>query len=208
MNSDKINPAFFEIINNNAISPYKRHPSDIGFDVYLIERKSSYGSTTMFGTGLKIKPPKGYYFQMMARSSLHKSGYILATSTSIIDPEYRGELFVPLTRVDPNAKELDLPFQAVQLILTKAIYYDFINTESLEDTTRGSGGFGSTTTKNTRLNTIDEPNPNQVISEEYIHTYTSLSNNCFDAVPDVFDSNTSSIRKLLSSSVVQQWTNK
>jgi dUTP pyrophosphatase len=138
-------------LNPSAEVPYKERPSDIGFDVTLIGRTDNRTEDTthevgMFSTGLQIQPPAGYYFQVVARSSLHKAGYVLATGVSIIDPEYTGELLVPLIKFSDNAEDLELPFRAVQLVLCPAIYVIFNLTDTMPITDRGGQGFGSTGT--------------------------------------------------------------
>ncbi len=128
--------------------PHKTRASDIGWDITLIGRvdnraEDDISEVNMFNTGLQIAPPDGYYLEMVARSSLHKNGYTLVTGTSIIDPEYRGELIVPLFKFK-DVDDLELPFTAVQLILRKAIYAHVSHSAGLDLTSRGDKGFGST----------------------------------------------------------------
>ena len=132
-----------------AILPYKERDSDIGYDITLIGRtenraEDDMGAVGNFRTGLALTPPKGYFIEMVARSSLHKHGYMLATGVSIIDPEYTGELIVPLYKFKENAEDLEMPFRAVQLIVRPAIYAYLSMTKTLARTGRGAQGFGST----------------------------------------------------------------
>jgi dUTP pyrophosphatase len=127
--------------------PYKARTSDIGYDVTLIARQDGITEdtemrVTYFHTGIKITPPEGYYFEMMARSSLHKQGYILATGTSIIDPNYTGELLVPLLKFTAG-EDLQLPCRAVQLVLKPAVYAHLSKISKLQMTDRSDMGFGS-----------------------------------------------------------------
>ena len=69
---------------------------------------------------------------------------MLANSVGTVDPDYTGNLYIALAKINPDAPELELPFCKCQLILRKAIYADVIKVESLVDTDRGDGGFGST----------------------------------------------------------------
>lgn len=131
----------------NAENPYKERPSDVGLDVTLIGRtdnrsEDDTGEVNCFRTGIALTPPKGYYIEMVARSSLHKHGYMLATGTSIIDPEYTGELIVPLYKYK-EAEDLELPFRAVQLLVKPAVYAHISMVKSLGETDRGVMGFGS-----------------------------------------------------------------
>ena len=80
----------------------------------------------MFDTGICIQPPDGFYTEIVPRSSISKTGYILANSIGIIDPTYRGSLKIVLTKVDPTAQDLKLPFTKFQIILRQAFQADFI----------------------------------------------------------------------------------
>lgn len=135
-------------LHPNAIFPYRENNEDVGLDVTLIGRVDNRAEdeayhVNYFSTGIALKPPHGYYFEMFARSSLHKHGYMLATGTSIIDPGYRGELIVPLYKYQ-ESEDLELPFRAVQLILKPIVYAHMQSVKSLDSSTRGDNGFGST----------------------------------------------------------------
>jgi dUTP pyrophosphatase len=139
--------------SSDAILPRKTIESDAGFDLVLISLVSKPASTAqngvyMYDTGVVVCPPPGYYFDLVPRSSMIKSGYILANSVGVIDPSYRGSIKVPLIKIDPNAPDLQLPQRLVQLIPRKA-HYMYVE-ECASDLTlvcstmRGTGGFGST----------------------------------------------------------------
>ena len=115
------------------------------------------GHVNMFKTGLQLEPPQGFYFEMMARSSLHKAGYMLATGTSIIDPGYRGELLVPLYKFR-DGDDIELPMRAVQLVVKKAEkVLPYIVNAPLDGSSRGEGGFGSTGQRNNNSNQQQAP---------------------------------------------------
>lgn len=128
----------------------KSHASDVGYDIYIVDEKEDKkkGKLQVFGTGLKIEPPKGYYFDLVPRSSIVKTGYILANSVGIIDPDYRGEFMVPLLKIDSKAPDLaeQLPIRVAQLVLRKHEKCYFQNEDKLTKTERDSGRFGSTGT--------------------------------------------------------------
>lgn len=131
----------------DAVTPTRAHPTDIGYDLTVISVKTQMSSNTyLFDTGIAVRPPKGYYIEILPRSSLSKTGWVLSNSVGTIDPDYRGNLFVALTKVDKstNWNPYQLPFTKVQLILRKANQYNVKEVESLDETVRGDGGFGST----------------------------------------------------------------
>ena len=131
----------------NAVIPTKAHPSDTGYDLTLIRmsKDMSRGGQTiiMYDTGIAVCPPDGYYTEVVPRSSLSKTGYMLANSVGIIDASYRGSIKVVVTG-DNSLGGLSLPFKGFQLILRKLEEADVVEVDDLDVTVRGDGGFGST----------------------------------------------------------------
>ena len=129
----------------DAAAPTKVRQSDSGYDLTLVAQEKTWGDGyVMYDTGIKIQPEYGWYCEVVPRSSLAKSGYVLANSVGIIDQTYRGSIKVILKEVDPRAAKLALPCRAVQLI--PRIFTDcrMVEVAELDDTARGQGGFGST----------------------------------------------------------------
>lgn len=133
----------------NAIMPTKAHFSDVGFDLTLIRKSKEVGSrTTLFDTGLVLEIPFGFYAELVPRSSLSKTGYVLSNSVGIIDRSYRGNLLVSLTKVEEDKPDVVLPFRAVQLIFKRQewiplMFVPQVTPDATSKTTRGTGGFGS-----------------------------------------------------------------
>lgn len=128
----------------DAVKPLKVRESDVGFDITVIGLHKIVGDVYFYSTGISVKPPIGYYCEIVPRSSVSKTGFMLANSVGIIDPTYTGELFIALRKVDPKLPDLELPCRIGQLIPTKAYYPELVFVDSLSETNRGSGGFGST----------------------------------------------------------------
>lgn len=134
--------AKFVKTRSDAIVPTRAHFSDTGFDITILEPVKSYGNVTLYTTGIKVQPPHGYYFDLVARSSISKTGYTLANNVGIIDQNYRGEIMVALAKIDPDAENLKLPCKIAQLI--PRAWYNMIMEESqIDSTLRDDGGFGS-----------------------------------------------------------------
>jgi dUTP pyrophosphatase len=91
-----------------------------------------------------VAPPPGYHTEVVARSSLSKSGYILANAIGIIDNSYRGNIMVALRKVDHKAASIALPARVAQLIVRKTEDVELELVDELCITERGNGGFGST----------------------------------------------------------------
>ena len=131
--------------HENAIMPSRAHPLDIGLDLTAIKKhKTLPHGVIMYDTGIAVKPPEGYYIEILPRSSISKTGWMLANSVGTVDPNYTGNLYIALAPVHPDVPEIELPFCKCQLVVRKAEYLDVTEVSSLDDTDRGSGGFGST----------------------------------------------------------------
>ena len=131
------------LTNEHASLPKKNNESDAGYDLTLTNVHKQMGAVTMYGTGVKVKAPKDYYFDLVPRSSIIKTGYMLANSVGVIDTDYIGEIYVPLIKIDETASELELPIRLVQLIPRKCHKLNVEEVESLETTIRAENGFGS-----------------------------------------------------------------
>lgn len=160
-------------LDEKAELPKRAHPSDTGWDVKIIGVEKIEGDVIFFKTGLSIEPPPGHYFEVVPRSSISKLPLELANSVGVIDEHYRGELMIPVRvthgemgtepknvlfpngivkmfGVRPttmsNAAELVLQKKPYlfQMILRQRLDCEFIQVDSLSETERGAGGFGST----------------------------------------------------------------
>ena len=139
----------FIIADDRAILPKKAHITDIGYVLTAIDIFKLHGSkTTLFETGISVCPPAGYYIEIVPRSSMCNTGYMLANSIGIVDPDYTGTLKIALIKVDDTYPDISLPFTKCQLVLRRTECSDTIQVDNFDlhvgDSFRGSGGFGST----------------------------------------------------------------
>ena len=133
--------------DENAVIPAKAFEDDAGYDLTIIKKIKDFNSkTSLYDTGIKIEIEEGYYTEIVPRSSISKSGYMLANSIGIIDNNYRGNLMIALTKICDYAPEIELPFKCCQLLIRKQISANLIEVKSsdLTETERNEGGFGST----------------------------------------------------------------
>jgi|DEB0MinimDraft_4_1074332.scaffolds.fasta_scaffold04557_2 deoxyuridine 5'-triphosphate nucleotidohydrolase len=139
----------FVKINSKAIIPSKAHFSDVGIDLTIIDiHKQINSKTILCKTGIQLEIPNGYYIEIVPRSSIIKSGYMLSNSIGIIDASYKGELFVALTKIDEESHDIEFPFRCCQMIMKKQIYPQLKELCELTTTSRGEGGFGSSNKNN------------------------------------------------------------
>lgn len=132
----------------DAVIPTKAFDSDSGFDLTLLEPiRTVAGICTFYDTGISYEMPPGYYFEMIPRSSISKTGHLFANSVGVLDESYRGSIQVAIVRfTEGKPGPLKTPIKLMQLILRKRVddEVEFIEVDSINNTPRGSGGFGST----------------------------------------------------------------
>jgi dUTP pyrophosphatase len=134
-----------KLTHPQATVPKKAHDSDVGYDLSIVEPVKQIGASTwLYNTGVQCHPDAGWYLEVSPRSSLSKSGYVMTNSVGIIDPSYRGDLMVALTKIDDTKPDIVFPFRCCQIIVRKHFGMTFEQVDTLGDTERGQGGFGST----------------------------------------------------------------
>jgi dUTP pyrophosphatase len=103
---------------------------------------------TLVKTGLFIALPEGYEAQIRPRSGLaFKNGLTVLNSPGTIDADYRGELGVILVNLSNQEFIVQDGERIAQMVVAKCEQAEFVETEVLNETVRGAGGFGSTGTK-------------------------------------------------------------
>lgn len=130
--------------DKDAFPPLKSRVSDAGYDITIIKKAKVVGDVEFYDTGIKIQPDFGYYFDLVLRSSISKTGYMLANCVGVIDRTYIGPVLVALRKVDKTAPDIDLPCRIAQIIPRHIVHLQAIEVDELCNTDRGSGGFGST----------------------------------------------------------------
>ena len=98
----------------------------------------------VMGTGVKCEIPRGWCMLVFARSSLGLKKLIIPNSVGVIDSDYRGEIKVPLIYFGDEEITIEKGQRIAQGMLVKVTKAHFIKRDSLSDTMRGVGGFGST----------------------------------------------------------------
>ena len=134
-------------LNPAARLPLKAHDGDAGFDLFSVASLSiDAGAVALVPTGIVIELPPGTEAQVRPRSGLAlKHGVTVLNAPGTIDEGYRGEVGVILInhgrkpfKVEPGMKVAQM---VVQRVLADVVLEE---AEALSETTRGTGGFGST----------------------------------------------------------------
>ncbi len=103
------------------------------------------GKIGFISTNLSVEIPEGYEIQVRPRSGLAvKHGIGILNSPGTIDSDYRGEIKIILFNFGENNFTVKRGDRIAQLIISKVYKADFVETENLNQSSRGSGGFGHT----------------------------------------------------------------
>ena len=103
------------------------------------------GARALVPTGLAIALPDGYEAQVRPRSGLAaRDGLTILNSPGTIDADYRGEIQVLLVNLGSESVVVSRGMRIAQLVIAPVVRAHIVETASLDKTTRGSGGFGST----------------------------------------------------------------
>lgn len=106
------------------------------------------GARTLVPTGLAIALPPGFELQVRPRSGLAlKNGIVLPNSPGTIDEDYRGELQVIVMNAGTEPFTIERGMRIAQAVLAPVVRAGWTEVAELDDTQRGTGGFGSTGTR-------------------------------------------------------------
>lgn len=130
----------------DAKIPTKAHGhDDTGYDLYTIEEKDIQpGQVELFKTGIKIEYPKYFGSQIRCRSGLGKKGIQISNGPGTIDSCYRGDHGILLYNSTNEVYTVNKHDRIAQLVVEQALPYDLIEVDSVNETTRSTGGYGHT----------------------------------------------------------------
>ena len=103
------------------------------------------GARALVATGLAFALPEGYEAQVRPRSGLAaRDGLTILNSPGTIDADYRGEIQVLLVNLGSESVVVSRGMRIAQLVIAPVVRAHIVEAASLDKTSRGSGGFGST----------------------------------------------------------------
>lgn len=129
----------------NAKIPAYQSEGSAGFDFCSIEKKCiKAGEWELVKTGLAVEIENGYELQVRPRSGLAlKNGISVLNSPGTIDSDYRGEICVILINHSKIDFEIEIGDRIAQGVIAKVEQVKFVEVQTLSETQRGEGGFGS-----------------------------------------------------------------
>ena len=138
-------------LNENAKLPVYGTDGAACFDIYCLDNgvvTIQPGKSENLKTGLAFEIPEGHVMMVFSRSGHgFKNGIRLSNCTGIIDSDYRGELNVKLQNDGKETFLISGAERVAQAMVVPFDHVEFIETEDLSETERGTGGLGSTGVK-------------------------------------------------------------
>lgn len=138
----------FKKLTPFATAPTRGSKQAAGYDLYTDLEAPVYISpheTELIGTGYAIAVPEGYFGAIFARSGLAtKEGLRPANCVGVVDSDYRGEVKVAVHNDSNEIRYVEKGERIAQLVLIPYLPFTVSEVSELDDTERGTGGFGST----------------------------------------------------------------
>ena len=137
----------FRRLSDAAAAPERAHDDDAGYDLRAAEKaRLGPGERASVGTGIALAIPQGCAGLVLPRSGLAaRHGITVANAPGLIDAGYRGEVRVLLLNTDASESfvvgEGD---RIAQLVIVRHEAPELVESEALDESARGAGGFGST----------------------------------------------------------------
>lgn len=135
-------------LREGAMLPTYGSTGAAGADLYACLEETvtiPAGETVFIPTGIAMEVPEGCSGLIYARSGLAcKKGLAPANKVGVIDSDYRGEILVALHNHSKESRTLQNGERIAQMVITPVLTPAYVEAESLSDTVRSGGGFGST----------------------------------------------------------------
>lgn len=138
-------------LRDSAILPTYGSLSAAGADLYCPEGEGvtvAPHKTVLIKTGIALAIPEGFVGLVYARSGIASKRHLApANKVGVIDSDYRGEVMVALHNHSDEEQSVEGGERIAQLVIAPYLRAEFTLTDTLDETERGAGGFGSTGTK-------------------------------------------------------------
>ena len=141
-----LSPLRVQVLDPQLDPPWRAHDDDAGLDLRARhDVRLEPGERAAVATGIAVGVPAGHGGFVLPRSGLARDhGVTVANSPGLIDPGYRGEVFVVLVNLDLHeAYTVHRGDRIAQLVVMPVVGGPVALVEHLGDTRRGGGGFGS-----------------------------------------------------------------
>ena len=133
-------------VDSRAIIPTYATDGSSGFDFYCIMDTLVRANTwRIIFPGLSMEIPKGYELQIRSRSGAAiDHGLIVLNQPGTVDSDFRGSIGIVIWNITNVLVTIEAGTRIAQGVIAPVVVANFLDVAELSDTTRGSGGFGST----------------------------------------------------------------
>jgi dUTP pyrophosphatase len=134
----------FKKLHKDAVAPTRATDGSAGFDLTAVSVVFN-GEHLVYevDTGIAVEIPKGYVGLVVPRSSIYETGFLLCNSCGIIDSDYRGAISFKFYTTGWRRSQYYIGDRIGQLVVVPCLL-EMEEADSLPDTERGAGGYGST----------------------------------------------------------------
>jgi dUTP pyrophosphatase len=130
-------------IHPEAKLPVYGHPGDAGLDLYaVVDRDLAPGEIYAVPTGIQIAVPAGHVGLVWDKSGISLQG--VHRLAGVVDSGYRGEVRVVMINLGPGVFAIRKGMKIAQMLVQPVAEVEVVESDSLDDTSRGPDGFGST----------------------------------------------------------------
>ena len=135
----------FKKLHPSAEPPKQSHPGDAGWDLTAVEIERLSKGLVRVHSGIAVEIPYGFQGELRPRSSIYKKGCrpILSNCVGTIDAGYRGEIMAVFYCFNLKNLPFDVGERFAQLVIMPVPDVHFVEYETLSDSERGVGGYGS-----------------------------------------------------------------
>ena len=139
----RLNPRIRVMLDDFALAPVRAHDRDGGLDLRcpMFDTTIAPGDSLDIDTGVHVEIPEGYAGLLVSKSGLNVNHDIV--STGLIDSGYTGSIHVKLHNLGHEEYTIEFGDKISQLVLVPVMLPEMVLVNDLDDTERGSNGFGS-----------------------------------------------------------------
>ena len=131
-------------LNSTAVLPSYAHVHDAGMDLYASESMLiKAGDRVLVPTGIAMAIPAGYVGLIWDKSGM-AAKFGLKTMAGVIDAGYRGEVKIVIHNLSSADYTIEKGMKVAQMLIQPVVQMPLTEVDTLDDTSRGVGGFGST----------------------------------------------------------------
>jgi dUTP pyrophosphatase len=130
-------------IHPEAKLPVYGHPGDAGLDLFsVVDRELGPGEVLAVPTGIQVAVPAGHVGLVWDKSGISLQG--VHRLAGVVDSGYRGEVRVVMINLGPGVFAIRKGMKIAQMLVQPVAEVEVVESDSLDDTSRGPDGFGST----------------------------------------------------------------